>query len=136
MKQRIHFLLVFLFAAGGISAQNLDLYGMKGNPLSLQQNPAARTDLRFHLTLPALTTQGNLTTPLRDLWGDIGTQIRNLPAPNVGLASATDVEFLGLGFKSKKGYTWVQAGAEVDARFHLDKDLLAFGFYGMKDANG
>ena len=136
MKQRIHFLLVFLFTAGGISAQNLDLYGMKGNPLSLQQNPAARTDLRFHLTLPALTTQGNLTTPLRDLWGDIGTQIRNLPAPKVGLASATDVEFLGLGFKSKKGYTWVQAGAEVDARFHLDKDLLAFGFYGMKDANG
>jgi len=119
-----------------LQAQNLDLYQMKGNPLSLLQNPAARTDLRFHMSLPGLTTQGNMTTPLKDLWGNVGQQIQGLSAPNVGLASATDIELLGLGAQRKKSYTWLQVGAEVDASFHWDKDLIAFGFYGMKDANG
>jgi hypothetical protein len=79
-------------AGTSISAQNLDLYGMSGNPLSLSQNPAAKTDLRFHLSLPGVTTQGNMTTPLKDLWGDVGQKLYYLEAPNIGLASATDVD--------------------------------------------
>jgi hypothetical protein len=123
-------------AGTSISAQNLDLYGMSGNPLSLSQNPAAKTDLRFHLSLPGVATQGNMTTPLKDLWGDVGQQLYFMAAPNVGLASATDVDLVGFGFKRKKGYTWVQTGINVDARFHLDKDLLLLGLYGMKDPDG
>jgi hypothetical protein len=123
-------------AGTSISAQNLDLYGMSGNPLTLSQNPAAKTDLRFHLSLPGVATQGNMTTPLKDLWGDVGQQLYFMAAPNVGLASATDVDLVGFGFKRKKGYTWVQTGINVDARFHLDKDLLLLGLYGMKDPDG
>ncbi|MDA8787706.1 DUF5723 family protein [Schleiferiaceae bacterium] len=134
-----YYLLALFFAAStgaNLSAQNLDLYGMSGNPLSLNQNPAAKTDLRFHLSLPGVATQGNMTTPLKDLWGDVGQQLYFMAAPNVGLASATDVDLVGFGFKRKKGYTWVQTGINVDARFHLDKDLLLLGLYGMKDPDG
>jgi hypothetical protein len=123
-------------AGTSISAQNLDLYGISGNPLTLSQNPAAKTDLRFHLSLPGVTTQGNMTTPLKDLWGDVGQKLYYLEAPNIGLASATDVDLLGFGFKRKKSYTWVQTGINVDARFHLDKDLLLLSLYGMKDPDG
>lgn len=126
----------FAGCTGALMAQNMDLFGMRGNPLALGQNPAAETDLRFHLSLPGLTTQGNITAPLGQLWGDVGQQLRTLEAPNVGLASATDIEWLGFGWKGKKGYTWMQTGMDVDARFHLDKDLILFGLYGMKDANG
>ena len=125
-----------LLSAGVIKAQNLDLYGIQGNPLALAQNPAASTDLKFHLSLPGLTTQGNMTTPLGDLWGDVGEQLRVLEAPNLGWASATDVEIVGFGWKRKKGYTWIQSGVDIDAKFHLDKDLFLFGLYGMKDASG
>lgn len=129
-----------LFALFGLTlsatAQNVDFYGMKGQPLSLMQNPAAQTDLRFHLSLPGGSTQGNLTTPLRDLWGNVPEQIRNLAAPNVGLSMATDIEGVGIGWKGKKSYTWVQTGVDIDAGLHLDKDLIAFGFFGMKDQNG
>ena len=134
-----YYLLALFFAAStgaNLSAQNLELYGMSGNPLSLSQNPAAKTDLRFHLSLPGVATQGNMTTPLKDLWGDVGQQLYFMAAPNVGLASATDVDLVGFGFKRKKGYTWVQTGINVDARFHLDKDLLLLGLYGMKDPDG
>ena len=134
-----YYLLALFFAAStgaNLSAQNLDLYGMSGNPLSLSQNPAAKTDLRFHLSLPGVATQGNMPTPLNDLWGDVGQQLYFMAAPNVGLASATDVDLVGFGFKRKKGYTWVQTGINVDARFHLDKDLFLLGLYGMKDPDG
>ena len=135
MKKYSFFAALFMVTMG-LQAQNLDLYGISGNPLSLNQNPAAKTGLRFHLSLPGLTTQGNMTTPLRDLWGDVGQKLYFLEAPNIGLASATDVDLVGFGFKRKKGYTWVQTGVNVDARFHLDKDLLLLGLYGMKDASG
>ena len=128
--------IAYLAFSGMLPAQNLDLYGMSGNPLSLCQNPAAKTDLRFHVSLPGVTTQGNMTTPLKDLWGDVGQKLYFLEAPNIGLASATDVDLVGFGFKRKKGYTWVQTGINVDARFHLDKDLILLGLYGMKDVNG
>ena len=90
MKKHLIFALIGLVGASA-TAQNLDLYGISGNPLSLSQNPAAQTDLRFHLSLPGVTTQGNMTTPLRDLWGDVGQKLYFLEAPNIGLASATDV---------------------------------------------
>ena len=130
------FLALFGLVGTPTNAQNLDIFGISGNPLSLDQNPAAKTDLRFHLSLPGLTTQGNLTTPLSSLWGDVGQKLYLLEAPNIGLASATDIDLVGFGFKRKKGYTWVQTGINVDARFHLDKDLVILGLYGMKDANG
>lgn len=130
------FLALFGLVGTPTNAQNLDLFGMSGNPLSLDQNPAAKTDLRFHLSLPGLNTQGNLTTPLSSLWGDVGQKLYALSAPNIGIATATDIELVGFGFKRKKGYTWVQSGINVDARFHLDKDLFILGLYGMKDANG
>jgi hypothetical protein len=116
-----------------LQSQNLDLYGMRGNPMTLGQNPGAQTDLKLHVSLPGLTSQGNLTTPLGELRGDYGANLRNLEAPNVGISSATDIELVGLGWEGKKSYTWVQTGIDVDARFHLDKDLVLFGFYGMTD---
>ena len=116
-----------------LQSQNLDLYGMRGNPMTLGQNPGAQTDLKLHVSLPGLTSQGNLTTPLGELRGNYGANLRNLEAPNVGISSATDIELVGLGWEGKKSYTWVQTGIDVDARFHLDKDLVLFGFYGMTD---
>ena len=136
MKSAPILLSFLLLSTGVIKAQNLDLYGIQGNPLALAQNPGASTDLKFHLSLPGLTTQGNMTTPLGDLWGDLGEQLRVLEAPNLGWASATDVEIVGFGWKRKKGYTWIQSGVDIDAKFHLDKDLFLFGLYGMKDASG
>jgi hypothetical protein len=117
-------------------AQNLDLYALRGNPYSLLQNPGAKTELRRHLSLPGLTTQGNLTSPLGQVWGDLGPLLRNLEAPNVGLSTAVDLEVLGVGWQRKKTYTWFQVGVDLDAKIHLDKDVLLFGIYGMKDEAG
>ena len=137
MKANAWYLLSLCCLFPGFSqAQNLDFYGVKGQPLTLLQNPGAETDLRFHISFPGITTQGNMTAPLKALWGDVGQQFRTLEAPNVGLSSATDVEGLGLGWKHEKTYTWIQTGMDVDARFHLDKDLMLFALYGMEDANG
>ncbi len=136
MRMRQVFLFLSFWATMVAHAQNLNVFALRGQPLALAQNPGAKTDLRFHVSLPGLMTQGNMTTPLKALWGNVGEQLRALNAPNVGLSIATEVEGLGIGWKQKKGYTWVQTGVDVDARFHLDKDLLVFGFYGMRDATG
>lgn len=129
-------ILLILMAPPALMAQNLDLYGLSGNPITLGQNPAAQTDLSFHFALPGITQQGNLTTPLKNIWGDFGLQLQTLEAPNVGLSYSADVDILSIGFKHKFGYSWVHTGANLDASFHLDKDLILFGLYGMKDANG
>lgn len=136
MRKFYHFYILVLVNTLGMYAQNLDLYALRGNPYSLLQNPGAKTELRRHLSLPGLTTQGNLTSPLGQVWGDLGPLLRNLEAPNVGLSTAVDLEVLGVGWQRKKTYTWFQVGVDLDAKIHLDKDVLLFGIYGMKDANG
>lgn len=136
MRSCIFFILIAFLNCFHTKAQNLDLFGVKGNPYSLHQNPGAKTDLRSHIGLPALTSQGNLTAPLGKLWGEVGPLLRSLEAPSVGLSTALDVEILGLGWQRKRTYTWVQIGMDIDAKAHVDKDFLLFGIYGMKDEAG
>ena len=128
-------LYLVLFSVSG-SAQNLDAYGMSGQPIALGQNPGSQTNLRFHVSLPGISTGGAFNTPLGSFWGDMKTKIRSLDASQIALGSSTDIELLGVGWKSSYGYTWFQSGLDVDSRIALDKDLLQFGFYGFKDENG
>ena len=134
MQSLMGLCLVFLSFTG--SAQNLDAYGMSGQPMALGQNPGSPTDLRFHVSLPGISTRGAFNTPLGSFWGDMKTKIRSLELPQIALGTSTDCELLGMGWKSNYGYTWFQSGLDVDSRIALDKDLLQFGFDGFRDENG
>jgi hypothetical protein len=100
-------LCLVLFSVTG-SAQNLDAFGMSGQPIALGQNPGSQTNLRFHVSLPGISTRGAFNTPLGSFWRDMKTKIRNLELPQIALGTSTDCELLGVGWKSKHGYTWLQ----------------------------
>ena len=104
-------LYLVLFSVSG-SAQNLDAYGMSGQPIALGQNPGSQTNLRFHVSLPGISTGGAFNTPLGSFWGDMKTKIRSLDASQIALGSSTDIELLGVGWKSSYGYTWFQSGLD------------------------
>lgn len=130
-------LLVSSFlCAVGVQAQDL-LYAQRGNPSALLVNPAADVDARVWLSLPSINQTYQTSFAAGDvLGGDLGVLWRQFPSEAAGLLSYQDVGLFSLGFKTKKSTYWMGSSLNLDTRALVDRDLVGFALWGMKDANG
>ena len=121
--------------AVGVQAQDL-LYAQRGNPSALLVNPAADVDARVWLSLPSINQTYQTSFAAGDvLGGDLGVLWRQFPSESAGLLSYQDVGLFSLGFKTKKSTYWVGGSLNLDASSLVDRDLVGFALWGMKDAN-
>lgn len=133
---RILLLATSFLCAVGVQAQDL-LYAQRGNPSALLVNPAADVDARVWLSLPSINQTYQTSFAAGDvLGGDLGVLWRQFPSEAAGLLSYQDVGLFSLGFKTKKSTYWVGASLNLDASSLVDRDLVGFALWGMKDANG
>jgi hypothetical protein len=120
----------------GVQAQDL-LYAQRGNPSALLVNPAADVDARVWLAIPALNATAQTSFAAGDvLGGDLGTLWRQFPSEAAGALTYDDIQLFSLGFKTKKSTYWLGSSLNVDASGLIDRDLVGFALWGMKDANG
>ena len=125
----------FLCAVGA-QAQDL-LYAQRGNPSALLVNPAADVDARVWLAIPALNATVQTSFAAGDVLGaDLGTLWRQFPSEAAGALTYSDLQLFSLGFKTKKSTYWLGSSLNVDASGLVDRDLVGFALWGMKDANG
>ena len=125
----------FLCAVGA-QAQDL-LYAQRGNPSALLVNPAADVDARVWLAIPALNATVQTSFAAGDVLGaDLGTLWRQFPSEAAGALTYNDLQLFSLGFKTKKSTYWFGSSLNVDASGLVDRDLVGFALWGMKDANG
>ena len=125
----------FLCAVGA-QAQDL-LYAQRGNPSALLVNPAADVDARVWLAIPALNATVQTSFAAGDMLGaDLGTLWRQFPSEAAGALTYNDIQLFSLGFKTKKSTYWLGSSLNVDASGLVDRDLVGFALWGMKDANG
>ena len=125
----------FLCAVGA-QAQDL-LYAQRGNPSALLVNPAADVDARVWLAIPALNATVQTSFAAGDMLGaDLGTLWRQFPSEAAGALTYNDLQLFSLGFKTKKSTYWLGSSLNVDASGLVDRDLVGFALWGMKDANG
>ena len=125
----------FLCAVGA-QAQDL-LYAQRGNPSALLVNPAADVDARVWLAIPALNATVQTSFAAGDILGaDLGTLWRQFPSEAAGALTYNDLQLFSLGFKTKKSTYWLGSSLNVDASGLVDRDLVGFALWGMKDANG
>ena len=122
--------------AVGVQAQDL-LYAQRGNPSALLVNPAADVDARVWLSLPGLNATAQTSFAAGDVLGaDLGTLWRQFPSEAAGALTYNDLQLFSLGFKTKKSTYWLGSSLNVDASSLVDRDLVGFALWGMKDANG
>ena len=127
------FIALFVPAVG----QNSLLYGIKGNPLSLLQNPGAQTDLRFHAFLGTVGNfNAQLERPLGEYWGDLSAQWDNFTNPSEHISLQADWEVSSIGWQYKKSYVYAGIRHQTDFLGSVDNDLMRFAFHGMRDSNG
>ena len=120
----------------GVQAQDL-LYAQRGNPSALLVNPAADVDARVWLSLPGLNATAQTSFAAGDVLGaDLGTLWRQFPSEAAGALTYNDLQLFSLGFKTKKSTYWLGSSLNVDASGLVDRDLVGFALWGMKDANG
>jgi hypothetical protein len=132
---------ILLLATGflcAVSAQAQDLlYAQRGNPSALLVNPAADVGARVWLAIPALNATVQTSFAAGDVLGaDLGTLWRQFPSEAAGALTYTDLQLFSLGFKTKKSTYWLGSSLNVDASGLVDRDLVGFALWGMKDANG
>ena len=132
---------ILLLATGflcAVCAQAQDLlYAQRGNPSSLLVNPAADVDARVWLAIPALNATVQTSFAAGDVLGaDLGTLWRQFPSEAAGALTYSDLQLFSLGFKTKKSTYWLGSSLNVDASGLVDRDLVGFALWGMKDANG
>ena len=132
---------ILLLATGflcAVCAQAQDLlYAQRGNPSSLLVNPAADVDARVWLAIPALNATVQTSFAAGDVLGaDLGTLWRQFPSEAAGALTYNDLQLFSLGFKTKKSTYWLGSSLNVDASGLVDRDLVGFALWGMKDANG
>ena len=132
---------ILLLATGflcAVCAQAQDLlYAQRGNPSSLLVNPAADVDARVWLAIPALNATVQTSFAAGDVLGaDLGTLWRQFPSEAAGALTYSDLQLFSLGFKTKKSTYWLGSSLNVDASSLVDRDLVGFALWGMKDANG
>ena len=129
-------LATLCLASASVGAQDL-LYAQRGNPSALLVNPAADLDARVWLALPSLHANLQASFAAGDvLGGDLGTLWRQFPSESAGIRSQTDLNLFSMGFKAKKTTLWLGASLNLDAGILLDRDLVGFALWGMKDASG
>jgi hypothetical protein len=121
-----------------VCAQAQDLLcAQRGNPSSLLVNPAADVDARVWLAIPALNATVQTSFAAGDVLGaDLGTLWRQFPSEAAGALTYSDLQLFSLGFKTKKSTYWLGSSLNVDASSLVDRDLVGFALWGMKDANG
>ena len=132
---------ILLLATGflcAVCAQAQDLlYAQRGNPSALLVNPAADVDARVWLAIPALNATVQTSFAAGDMLGaDLGTLWRQFPSEAAGALTYNDLQLFSLGFKTKKSTYWLGSSLNVDASGLVDRDLVGFALWGMKDANG
>lgn len=133
---RILLLATGFWCALGAQAQDL-LYAQRGNPTSLLVNPAADVDARIWLALPTLNATAQTSFAAGDvLGGDLGTLWRQFPSEAAGVLTYQDLGLFSLGFKAKKSTFWLGSSLNLEASTLIDRDLVGFALWGMKDANG
>jgi hypothetical protein len=133
---RILLLATGFLCAVSVQAQDL-LYAQRGNPSSLLVNPAADVDARVWLAIPALNATVQTSFAAGDVLGaDLGTLWRQFPSEAAGALTYSDLQLFSLGFKTKKSTYWLGSSLNVDASSLVDRDLVGFALWGMKDANG
>lgn len=133
---RILLIAAGFFCAAGVQAQDL-LYAQRGNPSALLVNPAADVDARVWLSLPSINQTYQTSFAAGNvLGGDLGVLWRQFPSEAAGLLSYQDVGLFSLGFKTKKSTYWMGSSLNLDTRALVDRDLVGFALWGMKDANG
>ena len=133
---RILLLATSFLCAVSAQAQDL-LYAQRGNPSALLVNPAADVDARVWLAIPALNATVQTSFAAGDvLGGDLGTLWRQFPSEAAGALTYYDLQLFSLGFKTKKSTYWMGSSLNVDASSLVDRDLVGFALWGMKDANG
>ena len=129
-------LAALCLASASLGAQDL-LYAQRGNPAALMLNPSADLDARIWLALPTLQANLQASFSAGDVLGDdLGTLWRQFPSESAGIRSQTDLNLFGMGFKAKKTTLWLGASLNLDAGIMLDRDLVGFALWGMKDASG
>jgi hypothetical protein len=129
-------LAALCLASASLGAQDL-LYAQRGNPAALMLNPSADLDARIWLALPTLQANLQASFTAGDVLGDdLGTLWRQFPSESAGIRSQTDLNLFGMGFKAKKTTLWLGASLNLDAGIMLDRDLVGFALWGMKDASG
>jgi len=133
---RILFLATGFWFALSLSAQDL-LYMQRGNPGSLLVNPAADVDARVWLSLPSINTTAQTSFAAGDvLGGDLGTLWRQFPSEAAGAIATHDMGLFSMGFKAKKSTFWLGSSLNFEGNALIDRDLVGFLLWGMKDANG
>jgi hypothetical protein len=133
---RILFLATGFWFALSLSAQDL-LYMQRGNPGSLLVNPAADVDARVWLSLPSINTTAQTSFAAGDvLGGDLGTLWRQFPSEAAGAIATHDMGLFSMGFKAKKSTFWLGSSLNFEGNTLIDRDLVGFLLWGMKDANG
>ena len=133
---RILLLATGLLCAVSAQAQDL-LYAQRGNPSALLVNPAADVDARVWLAIPAVNATVQTSFAAGDVLGaDLGTLWRQFPSESAGALTYDDIQLFSLGFKTKKSTYWLGSSLNVDASGLIDRDLVGFALWGMKDANG
>lgn len=129
-------LAALCLASASLGAQDL-LYAQRGNPSALLVNPAADVDARVWLALPSLHANLQTSFAAGDVLGDdLGTLWRQFPSEAAGVLAYTDIPLFSLGFKTKKSTYWMGSSLNVDASGLVDRDLIGFALWGMKDASG
>ena len=129
-------LAALCLASASLGAQDL-LYAQRGNPAALMLNPSADLDARIWLALPTLQANLQASFTAGDVLGDdLGTLWRQFPSESAGIRSQTDLNLFSMGFKAKKTTLWLGASLNLDAGILLDRDLVGFALWGMKDASG
>jgi hypothetical protein len=129
-------LAALCLASASLGAQDL-LYAQRGNPSALLVNPAADLDARIWLALPSLHANLQASFAAGDVLGDdLGTLWRQFPSESAGIRSQTDLNLFSMGFKAKKTTLWLGASLNLDAGILLDRDLVGFALWGMKDTSG
>ena len=129
-------LAALCLASASLGAQDL-LYAQRGNPSALLVNPAADVDARIWLALPSLHANLQASFAAGDVLGDdLGTLWRQFPSEAAGALTYTDIPLFSLGYKTKKSTYWLGSSLNVDASGLVDRDLIGFALWGMKDASG
>ena len=129
-------LAALCLASASLGAQDL-LYAQRGNPAALLLNPAADVDARVWLAIPALNATVQTSFAPGDVLGDdLGTLWRQFPSEAAGVLTYNDLQLFSLGFKTKKSTYWLGSSLNVDASALVDRDLIGFALWGMKDAGG
>lgn len=129
--------LTSFFALG---QSNMSLYNFNAIPQSLSVNPATPQQTKVWVGLPAISgfhfhfhNSGFALIDLIETGTDVNENLRTVVdnlGPSSHLAIREDVELLGIGFKTRKGFVSFGANQTVDFLMDYPADLMRFAVRG------